>query len=78
MKYLIIIATLLTSISAYSQKKIDLDDLDIKGDLMGDNRLQMINREKNNLKNYVEYRTNFRKEIVEELTRPYPIYNHEK
>lgn len=77
MKTGLIFVILLFSSLAYSQKKLDLDDLEIKGDLMGDNRLRMISREANNLKNYVEYRTNFRKEIVEELERPYPVYKND-
>lgn len=65
---------LLNGLSAFSQNRMDLDDLEIKGELLGDNRLQMLNREKNELKNFVEFRTNFRKEIVQGLTRPHPIY----
>lgn len=58
--------------AALAQNKMDLEDLDIKGELHSDDRLRMIAREKNKLKNYVKYRTNYRVEIVEGLPRPEP------
>ncbi len=65
---------LLVCLSPYAlaQNKMDLDDLDIKGELHSDDRLRLLAREKNKLKNYVKYRTNYRVEIVEGLPRPEP------
>lgn len=60
--------------SSYAQNKLDLDDLDIKGELLGDDRIQLINRQQNILKNHVKFRTNFREEIMEELEKPMPKY----
>lgn len=58
----------------FSQQKLDLEDVNIKGELLGDNRIQMLNRQRSELKNFVEYRTNYRKEMIQELERPYPKY----
>lgn len=58
----------------FGQQRMDLDDLEIKGELLGDNRLQMLNREKNKLRNFVEFRTNYRKEMIEGLEKPLPLY----
>ena len=71
---IILTGTLINSWSAFSQTRMDLDDLEIKGELLGDNRLQMLNREKNQLKNFVEFRTNYRNEMIQGLERPSPIY----
>ena len=59
---------------AQAQTRMDLDDLEIKGELLGDNRLQMLNREKNKLKNFVEFRTSYRKEMTEGLEKPFPSF----
>ena len=55
-----------------AQKKLDLGDIQIKGELHGDNRLKILARDKNKIKNYVKFRTNFRKEIIEGLPKPQP------
>ncbi|MEO0335221.1 MAG: hypothetical protein AAF202_02435 [Pseudomonadota bacterium] len=75
-----VIATFLILLSAMGQgalcqQQMDLDDLEIKGELLGDNRIQMINREKNKLKNFVEFRTDYRNEITEGLIIPTPRYS---
>ena len=61
---------LLTPVCVWAQntgkKKIDLDDLMIKGELHSDDRLLMLSRQKNELKNYIKFRTNYRQEIVQE------------
>ncbi|MCB0367169.1 MAG: hypothetical protein H6624_04535 [Bdellovibrionaceae bacterium] len=62
----------LTSGLAMGQAKLDLDDITIKGELHNDDRLKMLARQKNELKNYVKYRTNYRKEIVEGIPKPRP------
>ena len=60
---------------SWAQQQMDLEDLEIKGELLGDNRIQMINRERNKLKNFVEFRTDYRQETTEGLIRPIPIYS---
>jgi hypothetical protein len=56
----------------YAKNKLDLDDLEIKGDLLNDGRLVILARERNELKNYVKFRTNFRSEMAEALPSPAP------
>ena len=77
-KILIVILFCFTSSSVFAQSKMDLEDLNVKGELLGDNRIQMIKRQQNKLKNYVQFRTNYRKEIMEELEKPYPKYIYKK
>lgn len=54
------------------KKRLDLDDIKIQGELFGDDRLSILNRQENELKNFVKFRTNYRNEIVEELPEPRP------
>ncbi len=69
------ILVLLFSVPSFAQrKKIDLDDVSIEGELRKDERLRILGREKNQLNNYIKFRTNFRKEIVEELPKPEPTF----
>ncbi|MCC7403808.1 MAG: hypothetical protein IT288_05355 [Bdellovibrionales bacterium] len=63
---------MLVSQTAGAQAKMDLDDITIKGELHNDDRLKLLARQKNELKNYVKYRTNYRKEMVEGLPKPRP------
>ncbi|MCC6276475.1 MAG: hypothetical protein IT289_01020 [Oligoflexia bacterium] len=68
-----ILLMLLASPTTWAQKsKIDLDDMMIKGELHNDDRLMILSRQKNELKNYVKFRTNFRTEMLEELPYPKP------
>lgn len=53
-------------------KKLDLDDLMIKGELHSDDRLMILSRQKNELKNFIKFRTNYRNEILEQLPKPQP------
>ena len=55
-----------------ARNRLDLDDIAIKGELHNDNRLNILGRQRNELKNYVKFRTNFRSEIVEGLPTPAP------
>lgn len=57
---------------ARAQNRLDLDDIDVKGELINDDRLVILSREKNELQNYVKFRTNFRSEVSEELPQPAP------
>ncbi len=55
---------------AAAKNKVDLDDVNIKGELQNDNRLRILSRERNQLKNYVKYRTNYRSEVLEDQPKP--------
>ncbi len=68
----IVVLILLNNKTANAKNKLDLDDLEVKGELINDDRLVILNREKNELSNFVKFRTNFRSEIVEELPTPAP------
>jgi hypothetical protein len=57
---------------AQSRNRVDLDDMMIKGELHNDDRLMILSRQKNELKNYVKFRTNFRSEMLQELPTPKP------
>lgn len=61
-----------SSHKAQAQSRLDLDDIEVKGELLNDDRLVILAREKNELQNYVKFRTNFRSETIEELPQPNP------
>ena len=71
---LCLISTMLFTLAAFGQTKnrVDLDDMMIKGELHNDDRLMILSRQKNELKNYVKFRTNFRDEMLQELPLPKP------
>ncbi|MBX9766782.1 MAG: hypothetical protein K2X47_05875 [Bdellovibrionales bacterium] len=58
------------AVAAAAGNKLDLEDVDIKGELHNDDRLVIIARERNELRNHVKLRTNFRREITEALPLP--------
>lgn len=58
--------------NAQSRKRLDLDDLSIKGELLNDGRLNIIGRQRLSLQNYVKFRTNYRQIMVQELPTPAP------
>lgn len=61
----------IVSISSRAQnKKLDLDDLMIKGELHNDDRLLILSRQRNELKNFIKFRTNYREEILEQVPKP--------
>ena len=64
---LILIATFLSSAVGWAQNRVDLDDLEVKGDLLNDNRLRMSAREPNAMADRVKYRLQYREEILEGL-----------
>ena len=69
----LILAIYFSQISpARAQARLDLDDIDVKGELINDDRLVILSREKNELQNYVKFRRNFRSEVAEELPQPAP------
>ncbi len=60
------------SCSAFAQNKspgakVDLDDVQIKGELLSDDRINMLARKKNSLNDKIPLRTSFRQDILEEL-----------
>ena len=46
---------------------LDLDDMMIKGELHNDDRINIYTRQKNELKNYVKFRTSYKEEMLQEL-----------
>lgn len=68
----VFLSSLLSSLAFAQKKKLDLDDLTIKGELHNDDRLLILSRQKNELKNYVKFRTQYRDEIVQQLPKPNP------
>jgi hypothetical protein len=60
------------SAQARSKKKLDLEDLSIKGELLNDGRLNILGRERVALENYVKFRTNYRQVMVQGLPTPAP------
>jgi hypothetical protein len=52
--------------------RLNLDDINVKGELLNDDRLVILSRDKNELRNYVKFRTNYRSEMIEELPQPAP------
>lgn len=73
----LVLVTMVASESLWAQAKMDLDDISIKGELHNDDRLRMLARESNRLRNYVKYRTNFRPEMVQGLMRPEPKVSYQ-
>lgn len=50
-------------------KKLDLGDIQIKGELLSDDRMNFVKRQREELKNRVKFRTNFRPEILQEYNK---------
>jgi len=49
------------------KKRMDLDDLMVKGEIHNDDRLMILARQQNEMKNYVKFRTSYKEEILQEL-----------
>ncbi len=47
-------------------KKLNLEDITVKGDLLSDDRMSFVRRQRQELKNRIRFRTNFRAEILQE------------
>jgi hypothetical protein len=62
-----------STVQAQMRKKMDLDDLSVKGEMHSDDRLSILARQKNDLKDYVRYRKDFRPELYQELPKERPI-----
>jgi len=61
------IVALANSAHAQTRNRLDLEDLMIKGELRNDDRFMILSREKNEMKNYVKFRTTYREEMLQEL-----------
>lgn len=72
----IILSLFFSSVSSWAQSRMDLDDLQIRGELHDDQRFRMLARHQNELENYVKLRTDYRSEIVEGLPKPKPRLNY--
>lgn len=68
MKYFILISILTQFGWAQEKvkKNLNLEDIEIKGELLNDSRMSLMNRKKEELKNRVKFRTNYREEILQE------------
>ncbi len=47
-------------------KKLNLEDITVKGELLSDDRMNFVRRQREELKNRIKFRTNFRPEILQE------------
>lgn len=47
-------------------KKLNLEDITVKGELLSDDRMNFVRRQREELKNRIRFRTNFRAEILQE------------
>lgn len=74
MKLILIASLLALTSTALAQapavnKKLNLDDIAIKGELLSDDRMNFVRRQREELKNRVKFRTNFRQEILQEYRK---------
>lgn len=64
----------LFSLFSYGQetikKNLNLEDISIKGELLNDTKMSLIKRKKEELKNRVKFRTQYREEILQEYVTP--------
>jgi hypothetical protein len=61
------VCVLLIPNDAFSQARVDLEDLAVKGELLNDNRMRMTSREAAKVQDRIKYRKNFRPEIADGL-----------
>lgn len=69
---LVFFLLLLMRTNSQAKNRIDLGDVDIKGELHNDGRLSILGRESVTLQNYVKFRTNYRQEMIQALPTPAP------
>ena len=55
-----------TTGSSTINKKLNLEDITVKGELLSDDRMNFVRRQREELKNRIRFRTNFRAEILQE------------
>lgn len=66
---ILITASLAQAQAPAVNKKLNLDDIAIKGELLSDDRMNFVRRQREELKNRVKFRTNFRQEILQEYRK---------
>jgi hypothetical protein len=59
-------------LAAQEKSRVDLDDVQIQGELLSDQRLRLMARGRNSIADQIKIRTSFREEILENL----PVYFH--
>lgn len=64
--------------SAHAQARVDLEDLDVKGELLNDNRLRMTARDSIDVGDRIHYRKDFRPEIIDGLDLRIPASETEQ
>ena len=67
-----LIALTFSTTAVQAQNRVDLDDLNIKGELLNDNRLRLSARDPHKMAERVNYRENFRPEIIDGLEVAWP------
>lgn len=74
--FLILFVSIFSGLAAHAQqagqvvnKKLDLGDIAIKGELLSDDRMNFVKRQREELRNRVKFRTNFRPEILQEYNK---------
>lgn len=70
-----IVSILTYSSASFAQNRVDLDDLNIKGELLNDNRMRLSARDPHKMAERVTYRENFRPEIIDGLEVAWPDAN---
>lgn len=68
--FLMILFSSITYSQETIKKNLNLEDISIKGELLSDSRMNLIKRKKEELKNRVKFRTQYREEILQEYTVP--------
>jgi hypothetical protein len=66
------VSFLIYSSASFAQNRVDLDDLNIKGELLNDNRMRLSARDPHKMAERVTYRENFRPEIIDALEVTWP------
>jgi hypothetical protein len=68
--FLMILFSSITYSQETIKKNLNLEDISIKGELLSDSRMNLIKRKKEELKNRVKFRTQYRDEILQEYSVP--------
>jgi len=50
-----------------SSSRVDLDDVNIQGELLSDDRIRLLSRAKNSIDDEIKVRSSFREEMLEHL-----------
>lgn len=57
---------------AWAQNRVDLEDMDVKGELLNENRLNLYARDPYQQADRATYRENFRPEVIDGLEKAWP------